>query len=135
MSRKEWVLIVVAGVCILVASLQASLPYAVWLTVVGVLVGVLVGGAITALFSWYFYQQAGDELRKEAAELRHYVNALISYLEAQGYIPEVRYDEEYRPQETKILRPGSITPPEQPPPSAAVQSDPPEESQDRDNTP
>jgi hypothetical protein len=57
MSRKEWVLIVVAGVCILVASLQASLPYVAWLTVVGVLIGVVVGGAITVLFSWYFYQR------------------------------------------------------------------------------
>ena len=41
--------------------------------------------AITALFSWYFYKRAGDELREEAANLRHYVNAVLSMWEREGY--------------------------------------------------
>jgi hypothetical protein len=42
--------------------------------------GVLLGAAISAGLSWYFYQQASDDLRKEAERLRHYTDALITYL-------------------------------------------------------
>lgn len=81
MSRNEWVLVAVAVACSAVASSKAVLSYSVWITVVGV----LAGGAITALFSWYFYKRAGDELREEAANLRHYVNAVLSKWEREGY--------------------------------------------------
>ena len=80
MSRNEWVLVGVAAVCVAVALSKASLPYAVWLTVVGI----LVGGAITALFSWYFYKRAGDELREEAAKLRHSTDLITRGLQDLG---------------------------------------------------
>jgi hypothetical protein len=52
---------------------------------------------ISAAISYYFARKASKELRKEAGgllreteDVRHYVNALISYLEAAGTIEVVR---------------------------------------------
>jgi hypothetical protein len=42
-------------------------------------------------------------MRRETGDARHYVNALISYLEAAGQIEVVR-DEDGRPIQTKIIR-------------------------------
>jgi hypothetical protein len=68
--------------------------------------GIVFGG----LIALYFSRRAAEELRREADTLRretedarHYVNALISYLEAAGQIT-VRRDEEGRPLEVRILR-------------------------------
>jgi gas vesicle protein len=76
-------------------------------------VGVVLGG----LISLYFARRASQELRKEADalrretdEARHYVNALISYLEAAGQIT-VRRDEAGKPVQVQILRGGGIASP------------------------
>src|SRR5215203_993650 len=66
MSRKEWVLIGVATVVVAVVLGEETLPKEVWLAVVGI----VVGGAITALFSWYFYQRAARELLEETSHLK-----------------------------------------------------------------
>jgi hypothetical protein len=66
--------------------------------------GVLLGAAISAGLSWYFYQQASDDLRKEAERLRHYTDALITYLEAAGAIHPVPRDEAGNPIRTGIIR-------------------------------
>jgi hypothetical protein len=62
------------------------------------------------VISYYFARKASEELREEADKLReetkdvsHYINALISYLEAAGAISVVR-DEAGRPIETRIIR-------------------------------
>ena len=73
-------------------------------------VGVVLGG----LIALYFARRASQELRREAnalrretEEARHYVNALISYLEAADQIT-VRRDEAGRPVQVQILRGGGI---------------------------
>jgi len=73
-------------------------------------VGVVVGGIISAAISYYFARKASKELRKEAGgllreteDVRHYVNALISYLEAAGTIEVVR-DQAGRPIEIRIIK-------------------------------
>jgi YD repeat-containing protein len=72
--------------------------------------GIVFGGIVSAVISYVFAQRASRELREEADALRHetedvwhYVNALISYLEAAGEI-EVRRDDAGRPIETHIIR-------------------------------
>jgi YD repeat-containing protein len=73
-------------------------------------VGVVLGGIISAAISYYFARKASKELRKEAGgllreteDVRHYVNALISYLEAAGTIEVVR-DQAGRPIEIRIIK-------------------------------
>jgi hypothetical protein len=72
--------------------------------------GIVVGGIISTAISYYFAQKASKELREEAdalrretEDVRHYINALITYLEAAGAISVVR-DENGRPIETTIIR-------------------------------
>jgi hypothetical protein len=72
--------------------------------------GIVVGGIISAVISYIFAQQASKELREEAdglrretEDVRHYINALITYLEAAGEISVVR-NEAGRPIETQIIR-------------------------------
>jgi hypothetical protein len=72
--------------------------------------GIVFGGIVSAVLSYVFAQRASRELRKEAdalrhetEDVRHYVNALISYLEAAREI-EVRRDDAGRPIETHIIR-------------------------------
>jgi hypothetical protein len=67
-------------VCVVVASVD-YLPYSAWLTVLSV----LVGGAISGVISWYYNKRAGDELRREAANLRHYTSVVLRVLEDAGY--------------------------------------------------
>jgi hypothetical protein len=76
-------------------------------------VGVVLGG----LIAYYYSSQASKELRREAnalrretEEARHYINALISYLEAAGQI-SVRRDADGRPIQVQILRGGGIVSP------------------------
>src|SRR5918998_494821 len=71
----------------------------------------LLGAAISAGLSWYFYQQASDDLRNEAEQLRretkdvqHYTDALITYLDAAGAIHPVARDEAGKPIPTVITR-------------------------------
>jgi hypothetical protein len=78
------------------------------------LVGILIGGAITAFVSRYYYQRASQDLREEADKLvrktedvRLYVDALISYLEAAGQAKVTR-DAEDRPIKVQFLRGGGI---------------------------
>src|SRR5829696_291424 len=107
MSHKDLALIGVALLC-LIAWLAVRLsPYGVLLS----LIGVLLGAAISAGFSWYFYQQASDDLRKEAEQLRretkdvqHYTDALITYLDAAGAIHPVPRDKAGNSIPTEIIR-------------------------------
>jgi len=107
MSHKDLALIGVALLC-LIAWLAVRLsPYGVLLS----LIGVLLGAAISAGFSWYFYQQASDDLRKEAEQLRretkdvqHYTDALITYLDAAGAIHPVPRDKAGKPIPTPISK-------------------------------
>jgi predicted transcriptional regulator len=69
----------------------------------------VLGGLIAAVIAYYFARKASrelrevaDDLRRETQDVRHYIDALITYLEAAGAISVVR-DEEGRPIETKIL--------------------------------
>jgi hypothetical protein len=96
-----------------------------------VVVGVVLGG----LIAYYFSRQASEELRAEADALqretedaRHYVNALISYLEAGGQIEVVR-DEDGRPIQTKIVRSKDIASEEEAGRLTATQNAPPESPQ------
>lgn len=73
-------------------------------------VGVVVGGIISAAISYYFARKASKVLCKEAGgllreteDVRHYVNTLISYLEAAGTIEVVR-DQAGRPIEIRIIK-------------------------------
>ena len=75
--------------------------------------GVVLGG----LIAYYYSGQASkelrieaDALRRETEDARHYVNALISYLEAAGQIT-VRRDADSRPIQVQILRGGGIASP------------------------
>jgi hypothetical protein len=79
---------------------------AFWHTVAGI----VFGGIISAAISYYFARKStqelravADGLRRETEDVRHYINALITYLEAAGAISVVR-DESERPIETRITR-------------------------------
>jgi hypothetical protein len=103
MSRKDLALIGVAALCLIVLG-GRTLSYEA-------LGGVLLGAAISAGLSWYFYQQASDDSRNEAERLRretedvkHYTDALITYLDAAGAIPPVPRDEAGKPIRTEIVR-------------------------------
>jgi hypothetical protein len=77
------------------------------------MVGVVIGGVISLYFSRRASRELrreADALRREAQEARHYVNSLISYLEAAGQIT-VRRDELGRPIQVQILRGGGIASP------------------------
>ena len=83
-------------VCVLLfsgATLLASavLPRDVWLTALGV----LTGGAITAFVSWYYYQQASNELRVEAEKLAEHNEIALRMLQTMsgGGRVEVSRDE------------------------------------------
>jgi hypothetical protein len=100
MSRKDLALIGVAALCLIAWLAVRLLPYGVLLS----LIGVLLGAAISAGLSWYFYQQASDDLRNEAEQLRretkdvqHYTDALITYLDAAGAIHPVPRDKTENP--------------------------------------
>jgi uncharacterized membrane protein YccC len=82
MSGKDLALIGVATLCLIAWLAVRVLPYGVWLS----LIGVLIGAAISAVLSWYFYQQSSEDLRNEAERLRRYNDALTSYLYAAGVI-------------------------------------------------
>jgi hypothetical protein len=106
-SRKDLALIGVAALCLIAWLAVRLLPYGVLLS----LIGVLLGAAISAGLSWYFYQQASDDLRNEAEQLRretkdvqHYTDALITYLDAAGAIHPVPRDKAGRPIRTEIIR-------------------------------
>jgi hypothetical protein len=73
MSRNEWVLIVVAGGCVVVALLAEALPYAVWLAVVGI----LVGGAISFLVALIFYIPSARSLERESERLRRHIKGIV----------------------------------------------------------
>jgi hypothetical protein len=96
-----------------------------------IFVGIVVGG----LVAYYFSRQASKELqaeaetlRRETEDARHYVNALISYLEAAGQIEVVR-GEDGRPIQTRIIRPGGIASEEEVWSPTVTQEEPPESPQ------
>jgi hypothetical protein len=45
------------------------------------LFGVLIGAAVSYFVSWYFYQEAADELKDEAEELRRHTTLIMRGLE------------------------------------------------------
>jgi hypothetical protein len=70
--------------------------------------GVVLGGLIAYYYSGHASKELrreADALRRETEDARHYVNALISYLEAAGQI-SVRRDADSRPIQVQILRGG-----------------------------
>jgi phosphatidylglycerophosphate synthase len=76
MSTDRVLIGVLVG-CVAVWGTAQALPAAAWLAVVSV----LFGGVITGLFSWYYYGQASEELRKEAARLRQQTTFVMRALE------------------------------------------------------
>jgi hypothetical protein len=98
-------------------------------------VGIVLGG----LIAYYFFRQVSNELRAEADALRretedarHYVNALISYLEAAGQIEVVR-DEGGRPIQTKIVALRGLANEEARRLTATQEEEPPESPQSRED--
>ena len=94
MSRTEDWLIAVAGGCLIVLGV-------VWLPRDGglTLLGVLIGGAISAAFSWYYYQRASNdlkdeakELREESEKLRRHTTLILRGLEESGKAGKVEYN-------------------------------------------
>jgi hypothetical protein len=70
--------------------------------------GVVLGGLIAYCYSGQASKELrreADPLRRETEDARHYVHALISYLEAAGQI-SVRRDADGRPIQVQILRGG-----------------------------
>jgi hypothetical protein len=56
------------------------------------LVSIVVGATMTWFAAWYYYKQAGDELRNEAAVLRKATSAIAYLLEHPSGRAEVRRD-------------------------------------------
>src|SRR5829696_6141057 len=108
MSRKDLALIGVVVLCLFAWLAVRLLPYGFLLS----LIGVLLGAAISAGLSWYFYQQASEDLRNKAEglarkteEVKVYADALISYLAAAGAIHHhVPRDEAGKPIPTESIR-------------------------------
>ena len=90
MSRRETVLLGVALGCGAVVLGRAVLPNTVWLTVASL----LIGGAISAVISWYFYKQAGEELRREVERLRGLTIKLFQILDGANVIEVKEWDPE-----------------------------------------
>ena len=63
-----------------------SIIVQVILEAVGVTVGIVVGTRITLRSS----RRASEELRREAGELRHYIDVLFSFLESLELDPRIR---------------------------------------------
>jgi hypothetical protein len=63
--------------------------------------GVLLGALISAGLSYYFYQQAGNDLRDEAKKLRRIHGTTLRMLQAMSGGAEVaaRFDEQGEPEE------------------------------------
>lgn len=55
------------------------------------LIGCLIGSAITWFFSWFYYKKAGDELQKEARNLKTQTQLILVALE-QGGLVELQRD-------------------------------------------
>ena len=72
------------------------------------ILSVLIGAAITWLVSWFYYRQAGRELREEAAELRRLSTLILNALEAAG-IADLSRDSVGRILAITIRGTGSIT--------------------------
>jgi hypothetical protein len=56
------------------------------------LVSIVVGAAVTWFAAWYYYKQAADELRKEAAVLRQATSVIAYLLEHPDAHTEVQRD-------------------------------------------
>jgi hypothetical protein len=57
---------------------------------VSTLVGIIIGAIITWLVAWYYYREAGQELKREAAELRRLTNLMLHGMEHAGWIKLTR---------------------------------------------
>jgi uncharacterized membrane protein (Fun14 family) len=67
-------------------------------------VGVLVGALITWFASRYYYKKAGEDLTREAAQLRELNIVTLKYLEKAGVV-KVRWDENLEPLDIDIFAP------------------------------
>ena len=54
--------------------------------VIPVLIGAAIGGLVTWLVSRHYYKRAGDELRREATELRRLTHLVLHGLENAGLV-------------------------------------------------
>ena len=82
------------------------------------IIALLVGGLITWLVTWLYYQRASEDLRAESTELRketelvrHYVDALITYLTEAGQIEQPSRDSTGRPIPTQFVEGGGVESP------------------------
>ena len=73
MSRSKWALVVVVVLC----GVGLLVPR----TWYEALFGVLIGAAVSYFVSWYFYQEAADELKDEAEKLRRHTTLMMRGLE------------------------------------------------------
>jgi phosphatidylglycerophosphate synthase len=89
MKRTDRVLAGVLLLCVAVWGAVISLPFAVWIS----FVSVLIGAAVTAFFSWFYYQRASEELRTEAERLRRHTTLIMRGLEEAGLV-EYNQDEQ-----------------------------------------
>lgn len=70
--------------------------------------GIFIGGIITWLVAWYYYREAGQELKNEAAELRR-LNALMLHgMEYAGWIKLSRDNSGQILGFEQVIRPKSI---------------------------
>jgi hypothetical protein len=46
-------------------------------SIIGTIIGIIIGGVITHMVSRYYYVRAGDDLRKEASELKKQIKWLL----------------------------------------------------------
>ena len=54
------------------------------------LAGIIIGAIITWLVAWYYYREAGQELKMEAEELRRLNNLMLHGMEHAGWIKLTR---------------------------------------------
>ena len=125
-------------VCTLLALVVAAdPPFGLLRGVASVGAGALVG----LLVSRYYSKRASEEpreeadkLRRETEDMRHYINALISYLEAAGEIRVVR-NGNGRPIKTEIIRVIGIASEEAVGSPLVLQDNPPESGQGHEDAP
>jgi hypothetical protein len=55
-------------------------------SIIGTIIGIIIGGVITYMVSRHYYVRAGDDLRKEASELKKQIKWLLLGMEKMGWV-------------------------------------------------